>query len=96
MIIKSIKQFFTRNKLIGTLLGLIGNSSWNIYNVLCPLFNSGTSLSIPSLWPLIKFQSFGILVLLFLLILLITLPFLKSNYKGFADLFKKKYNQWLN
>jgi len=75
------------------LLGFLGESLWDIYNTLCPLFNTGTSLSIPSFWPVIKFQSFGIFATILFLIVLITLPILKSNYKRFADLFMEKYNQ---
>lgn len=86
MILNTLKPFLTRKKIIGLLLGWLGTCIYSIYNVLCPLFNTGTSFSIPVFWTLIKFQSFGMLAIILGLLVLITFPWWKSTYEWFADL----------
>ncbi|MEW9577335.1 hypothetical protein U9K47_18580 [Bacillus toyonensis] len=96
MILNTLKPFLTRKKIISLLLGWLGSCIYSIYNVLCPQFNTGTSFSIPVFWPVIKFQSFGMLVIILGLLVLITFPWWKSNYEWFADFIKKKYNDLFN
>ncbi|WP_336974651.1 hypothetical protein [Bacillus thuringiensis] len=96
MNLNTLKPFLTRKKIIGLLIGWFGTGIGSIYHVLCPLFNTGTSFSIPVFWPLIKFQSFGMLASILGILILITFPRWKSNYEWFADLIKKKYNDMLD
>ncbi|PGE83683.1 hypothetical protein COM75_30940 [Bacillus toyonensis] len=96
MILNTLKPFLTRKKIISVLLTWLCSSIYSIYNVLCPLFNTGTSFSIPAFWPIIKFQSFGMLASILGLLVLITFPWWKSTYEWFADFIKKKYNNLLN